>query len=528
MGDDRVLLEISPAEAKSQSSSANGLAVQWAGALHAALILPPLKLEAKTVKVPVGGQTTIGLVGSEAGKATISSSDAAILTVGHHTGTIVLKGGSRGTVTVTIQGAQSVETMSIKVEPYAAKFPQNLTVNVVGAPAAADMVAAVVEGGVKTSLVTEQNRDLKVTAPKDVRVPVGEVRTIPVRVRVTAPDSFPAEGLAIVRVVNAGLSPREESELWYCNEPESLKGPSILFRGEIRAERPVRMLYHHINDSPQTLYLDVEIHNPSDVPARLVLIPGDSRPDTNAVRAGLQAAEPFFQAYLTGSGEVVTIPPHSRIPLSFRRLGKAECGSGLAYLRLLPDGPEKLVVHADARPAAPLSEPWSSAAGSPTPWRETGALADAAPIVSGELSDLVFPNPFSEDSVEYQVGGKFAFGRIGQKPIPRKTKGDPLQGNFGVIYRINATATNPTDRPVDVEVVFDASAGYSGALFVIDGVLRRLPLMQPKAEYQLARFRLAPGAKKVVRLMTIPLSGSSYPATVVIRPVDDIATVGKR
>jgi len=528
MGDDRVLLEISPNEAKSQASSPGGLAIQWASALHTALILPPLKLEAKTVKVPVGGQSSIGLIGSEAGKATISSSDPAILTVGHRQGTMVLKGGSKGTVTITIQGEEATETMSVKVEPYAARFPQNLTVNVVGAPASTDTVSSSVEGIVKTTLRTEPGRELKMTIPKDVRVPAGESRTIPVKVQVTAPDAFPAEGVAIVRIVNSGITNREESELWYCNEPESLKGPSLLFRGELRPDRPVRMLYHHINDSSQTLYLDVEIHNPSDVPARLVVMPGDSRPDTNAVRAGIQAAEPFFQAYLTGSGEVVTLPPHTRIPLSFRRLGKTECGSGLAYLRLLPGGPDTLVVHADARPAAPVSEPWTSAAASPTPWRETGALAETPNFTTGELSDLVFPNPFSEDSIEYQVGGKFAFARIGQTPIPRKTKGDPLQGNFGVVCKINAMAVNPTDRPVDVEVIFDASAGYSGALFVIDGVLRRLPLMQPKAEFQLARFRLAPGAKKVLRLVTIPLSGSSYPATVAVRPVDGIATVGKR
>jgi hypothetical protein len=528
MGGERVLLEITPREAEAQGSNPPAMAAKWATDLHGALILPPLRLETKSARIPVGGQTSVGLTGSAAANASISSSDPSVAGVVHRPGTVVLKAGTAGTVNVSIQAGEWTQTIAVRVEPYAAKFPQMLTANVVGAPATADLVAAAVEGVVKTSLATEPNRQLRIITPRNVHVRPGESKSIPVRVHVTAPDTFAAEGLAIVRVVNAGLAARDEDELWYCNEPESLKGPGVLFRGELKPERPVRMLYHHINDSPQVLYLDVEVHNTDDRPARMVVMPGDSRPDANAVRAGLQAAEPFFQAWLTGSGEVVTIPPHCRMPLSFRRLGKNECGRGLAYLRLLPGGADTLVVHADARVAVVLNEPWIMAAGSSTPWREVGTPTESTVVKPDELSDLVFPNPFSEESVDYQVGGKFAFGRIGQKPIPRKTKGDPLQGNFGVISRINATAHNPTDHATEVEVVFDASAGYSGALFVIDGVLRRLPLMQPKTEYQLARFRLGPGEKRSIHLVTIPLSGSSYPATVVVRPVDAITALGAR
>lgn len=528
MGGDQVLLEVSPTEAKAQGSTPSEVAKKWAYELQAALALPPLKLSAKSLQIPLGGTGAVGLIGRAVAGAQVTTSDPNVAKIDRKTGTLVFTGGAVGTTTITIQGETGTETLSVRVQPYAASFPQYLNATVVGSPATADVVTDVVGGVVRTALSAQPERKLQIVVPTDVRVPVGESRTVTVKVKATAPDAFPAEGVAMVKVTNPGISNRDEAELWYCNEPENIKMPQSLFRGELLPEHPVRMLYHHINESPQTLYLAVDIHNPSDVPARVMLIPGDAPPDKNPVRAGLRAAEPFFQAWMTGSGEVVTIPPHSRLPLSFRRLGKSECGSGLAYLRLLPSGPERLVVQADARPATLLGEPWLTALNSATPWREVGTPALETNAAVGELSDLVFPRPFSDENVEYQVGGRFAFGRIGQKPIPRKTKGDPLQGNFGVIYRINCTAQNPTNKPTDVEVVFDASAGYSGALFVVDGVLRRLPLMQPKTEYQLARFRLAPGERKSVRLITIPLSGSSYPATVAVRPVDGIKATTSR
>ncbi len=39
-----------------------------------------------------------------------------------------------------------------------------------------------------------------------------------------------------------------------------------------------------------------------------------------------------------------------------------------------------------------------------------------------------------------------------------------------------------------------------------------------KEEAKLAKVRLMPGAQKTLTLTTVPLSGSSYPATLVVRP----------
>lgn len=526
MGGDKVLLEISPSEAKEQISTPSALAKQWMAAIQSAMALPPLKLEPKSVLIPLGSESTLSMVGSAAGAATVTAADPAVVSIERHLGTIVLKAIGKGTTTLSIVGTGVSDTVSVRVQPYAAKFPQNFTATVTGAPTAPDVLASVLRGVVRTGLQAEPGTKFEIANPADLALGVGETKSIPLKVKVNGVDSLPAEGLAIVRVSNAGLASREETALWYCNEPENIKGPGALFRGELRPEEPVRMLYHHIDASAYPILLDIEVRNPSDSTARLMIIPGDSMPNKNAVLAGVQAADPFFQAWLSNSGEIVTIPPHSRMPLSFHPLRPTECASGLAYLRLLPAGPERLLVHADARPLMPLTEPWLSAANSNTPWRETGTPDESDPL-SEPLSNLVFARPFLDTTVDYQVGGKYAFGRIGHEPIARVGGGRPLDGNFGVTYRIIASATNPTNQPADVEVVFDASAGYSGALFTVDGVYKRLPLLQPKGEYQLAQWHLAPGEKRSVRLTTIPLSGSSYPATIQIRPVDKVKALPK-
>jgi hypothetical protein len=118
------------------------------------------------------------------------------------------------------------------------------------------------------------------------------------------------------------------------------------------------------------------------------------------------------------------------------------------------------------------------------------------------------------------VGGKFAFVRIGQHAIPSLDDRSSLDGNFGVLYSVRTRLSNPTVESQMVELAFEASAGYSAGLFVIDGVKLVLPRILSKQELQVKRIRLAPGETRILNLLTIPLSGSSYPATLTMRIVD--------
>ena len=145
---------------------------------------------------------------------------------------------------------------------------------------------------------------------------------------------------------------------------------------------------------------------------------------------------------------------------------------------------------------------------------------DRAPY---EPSQHVFPSPYRDEAVAYRVGDRFGVCRLGQKPLSSQDDQQRLDGNFGVIYRIRASISNPTALPTDVEVMFEASAGYSGGLFIVNGDFVSTPILQPKDETRIGKFHLSPGAKQSFLITTLPLSGGSYPATITLRPVQSAA-----
>ncbi|HJP82088.1 MAG TPA: hypothetical protein VJ835_01165, partial [Fimbriimonadaceae bacterium] len=390
-----------------------------------------------------------------------------------------------------------------------------------GNPATEATVNGAIESAVRTQLGADSAAELKIQFPKATQVLPGESRTYTARVKASGPEVLPAEGPVFVTVKNLALGRKAESALWYCNEPENLKQPGLLFAAPLRPGAPSRLLYHHINMMSNPLVVMVEAINDSDSPAQLMVIPGDSKPDKNPVLAGVQAADQFMKGWAMSSGEVVSIPPMSRLPIAMRRIAHGQTMSGLCYLRLLNGGPDQVTIRTEARPPFPLDSRWLAATQSGTPWRFVGAQRmnnlDQDPLLP---SIHIYPNPYKEETGVYQVGGKYAFFRIGEVPISRADKLDKLSGNFGVTYTIKALVENPTSTASEVEVVFEASAGYSGAVFYVNGQFVKTPLLQPKTEAQIAKFNVEPGQTRNLSIVTVPLSGSSYPATLTIRPVD--------
>ena len=300
-----------------------------------------------------------------------------------------------------------------------------------------------------------------------------------------------------------------------------MKQPGCLFASSLKKGTAARLLYHHMNGTINTMFLRVQVVNESDVPARVALTPGDSAPNRNPVTAGLEAGCQYVKGFVSGSSEIVTIPARGSIPVCLRRLGQYETGSGLCSLRLI-DGPDALLVRTDAFPPFALDDRWQSALFSSTPWREVGANPmtdyDRAPM---QASLHVYPTPYKTESVDYQVGGRYGFVRLGQRPIQRQDLGGGLDGNFGVMYTVKTRLENPTATAQEVEVVFEASAGYASGLFVVNGKTVVIPQLAPKTEGQVLKVRLAPGEKQAFDILTLPLSGSAYPCTLTIRPVTD-------
>ena len=507
-------------DAKAVGLSPDALASTWAKALNAALQIKPLETLDDYVTLPIGGFKSLRLKGIEAKKATLRSDNPSVATVSWTSKGAVVHAKGAGQATISVQGATALVTVDLTVRPYAASLPRTLDVEVTGAPAVGSTVSGAVQGAINTGLTGMPGVKWKMDPFRSSSLESGRTLTIPVRVRAEAPSAFPVSSVVTVRVKNVPLPRVADQSLWYSNDPETVKRPGSLFAASVKKGAAARLLYHHMNGTPDTLFLRVQAINESDVPARVALTPGDGTPDRNPVKAGLDAAGQYLKGYVTGSADIVVIPPHGSMPICLRRLSQNETASGLCSIRLV-DGPDSLLVRTDAFPPFTLDERWTAAIFSATPWREVGANAmtdyDRAPM---QTSLHIYPEPYKTETVDYEVGGRFGFVRLGQRPIQREDLGGGLDGNFGVLYTIKAKLENPTSVATNVELVFEASAGYAGGLFVVNGRTVTIPQLSPKTEGQVMQIRLAPGQISNFDILTLPLSGSAYPATLTIRPVD--------
>lgn len=516
---DRVVLTAAPLEAKAQGTTTAALAQRWHAVLTKALVLPPLQIETDNLKVPIGKTSTLALTGRFARTATVKSDNAAVATASRADNILSVQGRALGDATLTVTGGTVTKTVRVRVAAPAAVLPQSFQVVVTGSPATSDMVRGAVEGILWTRFRSEPGTESSFQLPSTEGIGPEGSRVVNIPVSVTGDAAFPVQGNIQITVRNEPIGFKNETELWYCNHPENVARYQNLFVANLVRERPVRLLYHHLNATPAGMFIEGQLVNESAQAARVIIIPGDSRPDPNPVLAGIVAGDQMLRNWVRSSGEVVVIPPRSSISIAMRRLAPQDTMSGLAYLRLLPGGPENIMFRMDSMPPYDGGPKLAAALGVSTPWRRLPPRnLDYEGFAGLSASEYVFPAPFRTESVDYTVGGRHGFIRIGQKPIPRPD-GKGLDGNFGVFYNIEANLENAQAEAADIEVVFEASAGYSGALFVVNGEVRRTPLLQPKEEAQIMRVKLMPGEKRSLSMMTVPLSGSSYPATIVVRPV---------
>jgi hypothetical protein len=90
-------------------------------------------------------------------------------------------------------------------------------------------------------------------------------------------------------------------------------------------------------------------------------------------------------------------------------------------------------------------------------------------------------------------------------------------GDYGVLYTIRLTLQNPLSTPQKVEVAFGAGGGPVMAVFNIGGQYLEIDETDPPGQRPLAHFTLRPHETRLVTLRTVPLGGSTYPATVIVR-----------
>jgi hypothetical protein len=117
----------------------------------------------------------------------------------------------------------------------------------------------------------------------------------------------------------------------------------------------------------------------------------------------------------------------------------------------------------------------------------------------------------------YTVGKNWAFLRVGKMAIPGKSEGRKLDGNYGVLYDISVQIENPLPESRVVRLVLAPDAGGAQGIFLVEGRWIEAPFLIPPAEFELAQFVLSPQERRVVSIQTLPVGGSAYPVTLVVR-----------
>ncbi len=501
-------------EARKHGVTALRLVQSWASALKKALLLPGLSVSTERVVVPLGEKRVVRVGGAARGAITVASASGSAnivrFTPNPVTGNITLSGASVGKETLTLTREGATTTLTVAVQSYAGRVDAPRAITVTGRSVPADLIARYVVAGALSAARPSAGASAQVDAPTVSVVPLqaGQSQTVAVPLLLQGPDMIPVRKVARVAVTNRALPPAAPAALLYSNNPERVTRYGTLFAAYLTPSKGAnRLLYHHQSAMDRAAQFTVELINEGSQPAQVHVIGGAAGPVRDTVWVGYRAASVFVRDLTEDVGVVVQVPGRSRIPLTAQRLAPGLTISGIAQLRQTTGKPLLVRVAADI-PGDPRTATVELVS-TPSPW-EAGNLA--------ALSDHVYPEPNKTLQASYQVGGRWAFASIGRTPIQGGTAERRLEGNYGVFYDIEFTLENPTDKASTAQIVFEPGAGLAGGIFLIDGRPVEIPQAGSRIEIPLARYPLAPGAKQVVRVRTLPLSGSNYPIRLTVRP----------
>ena len=93
-----------------------------------------------------------------------------------------------------------------------------------------------------------------------------------------------------------------------------------------------------------------------------------------------------------------------------------------------------------------------------------------------------------------------------------------LWGNYGADYHLTLTLTNPTAQPPKPSPSSSPRkpARRPACSGLTAGRSRKSIPTPPPQEPQIAKYTLEPGETRTVQVETIPLNGSSYPASIIV------------
>lgn len=523
------LLLVTPQEAAAHHSGSASLARSWAAGIRRLLSEPALTFSPSSLTIPYGETRTVH-VGGAALASDITAQDAdphiSQAKFDPATRTLTVQGVATGRDTVGLLAGAAASALPVVVMKYAAQVSSSVTITVTGSPAVPDsLVGQAVYTGLAEAIDAEPGAQVHLgDTPKPTAVSVGGHETISIPLHIAGDGLLPVETSVAITVQNSPINLAPATALFYSNNPEQVKQGQTLFSGRLQPQRPVRLDYHHQNMSGSPLIFHADLINDGSTPASVHVISGLALPGADTVQVGRRAGASFLTALDSDTGLVLDIPPHARVPLVTQRFATGLTVSGIVQLQQIagPADTVSLEVSADGDQAALVSPVGrvilaalpDSRSASPLP-DQPSDYGNGVPLPPA--SPFVFGTPQITLTGAYAVGGKWAYVRIGHREALKDATGKfTLWGNYGADYEIDLTLTNPTTQSKPIAILFAPEAGLAAGVFRVDGgAIQEFDPTPPPKELQIAKYTLAPGETRKVHIETIPLNGSSYPASII-------------
>ncbi|MDH7602113.1 MAG: hypothetical protein QHI38_08190 [Armatimonadota bacterium] len=494
------------AEARAARMSPLALAGSWAANIRELLSMPAIVLSDRQITVPLGETRRVVVGGAAVGPITAKSdrSDVATVAPAADGRYILVTGQQVGSAVVTVEVEGESESLFVMVKKYAGAIPSSAFAEVTGNPCPASLVSYAAAQAALRSTIVESGASARIESMDGADEPLDQrmTRQVRVRISISGPGYIDRSGICAVEVHNSAM-PRDEAKyLFYSNNPERFTKYQELFVGKIVPNESARILYHHQNAMGKRARLMVELVNPRPVPGVYRVFRSAAAPIVDTVLVGYIAGAGFLRNELSNASVIERIPPKSRLVLVSDVLSHMETASGILQVRQLA-GEESYIRVAAVPPELDTAQ--------------VGSIGPASEFFNPQLSEHVYATPWKTLEAEYVVGKQWAFIPIGKHSIPSHDARRRLDGNYGVTYEIKVKVENPTDQEKKVQVVFDPAAGIASGIFVIDGSFVSAKYAKPPAEIPLATYRLKPGETRHLKILTLPLAGSNYPATLIVR-----------
>ncbi len=485
---------------------------QLASAFEKPLSLPtpvPITLAQSSVVLAQGAQASVqafGIAGTF--RVTVDHPQVVEAVPDQAARRVLLSAKGLGNSVLTLTDARGMSaSFPVLVEASAGTVAASAAVKITGAPASPGFVAGQAAHAAAMAARALPGAQVRVVS-EELRAPqldLEEITEVAVPVRIEGPGLYPVEGVTRVRVENFAQPQVHPSSLLVSDFPERLHEDGLLYTTQLQPRDPTRILFYHANPHGQPpRWIVLQLTNHSNSPATVMVIDGHGGANPNEMLVGHLATKRFLVHQLQNEGVLVEVPAQSTVAVVSRSLPPDTVISDLLQLNEIEGDPLALALIAEQTPAA---QPNLDTMGA---W-----LTDRVRHARGRypIPELFYEATYDTQEPELSIP-------IGQLPLPNLRQGIALDGDYGVLFSVNATLLNTSNSPAEIALYATPRGGRAAGTFLIDHTLIQAHALPAFSHYKLKQYTVPAHGFLNTSVVTMPEGGSSYPLDLIFAPDD--------